>query len=137
MAASSQDLTFLSVDIKRQQEIAQEVSEEAERLDTLLTETTISPELKPKLEEIKDSLQRVARGLARNAAALSTSALIVRWVVRLYAFSVAVSIGYLIYRGIWGKEDTITSISEIIKIAVIPILTLVIGYYFGSSKADS
>jgi hypothetical protein len=68
---------------------------------------------------------------------MSTSALIVRWVVSLYAFSVAVSIGYLIYRGIWGKEDTIASISEIIKIAVIPILTLVIGYYFGSSKADS
>jgi DICT domain-containing protein len=33
MAASSQDLTFLRADIKRQQEIAQEVSEEAERYD--------------------------------------------------------------------------------------------------------
>jgi hypothetical protein len=52
MAASSEDLTFLSPDIKRQQEIAHEVSEEAERLDALLTETIIPPELKPKLEEI-------------------------------------------------------------------------------------
>ena len=136
MAASSQDLTFLRADIKRQQEIAQEVSEEAERLDTLLTESIIPPELKPKLQQTKDSLLRISRGLAANATTLSTSAIIVRWVVRLYAISVAVSIGYLIFRGIWLKEDTITNISEIIKIAIIPILTLVIGYYFGSSKAD-
>jgi hypothetical protein len=133
MAASSQDLTFLRADIKRQQEIAQEVSEEAERLETL---STIPPELKPKLEQSKDSLLRLARGLGANARAMSTSSLIVRWVVRLYAFAVAVTLGYLIFRGIWLKEDTIMNISEIIKIAIIPILTLVIGYYFGSSKAD-
>jgi hypothetical protein len=136
MASSSQDLAFLSVDVKRQQEIAQEVSEEAERLDALLTEPIIPPELKPKLQQSKDSLLRIARGLAANATNLSTSAIIVRWVVRLYAISVAVSIAYLIFRGLWLKEDTIANISEIIKIAIIPILTLVIGYYFGSSKAD-
>jgi hypothetical protein len=67
---------------------------------------------------------------------MSTSSLIVRWVVRLYALAVAVTLGYLIFRGIWLKEDTIVNISEIIKIAILPILTLVIGYYFGSSKAD-
>ena len=76
------------------------------------------------------------RGLAANARAMSTSSLIVRWVVRLYAIAVAMTLGYLIFRGIWFKEDTIMNISEIIKIAIIPILTLVIGYYFGSSKAD-
>jgi hypothetical protein len=67
---------------------------------------------------------------------MSSSAIIVRWVVRLYAITVAVSIGYLIFRGIWLKEDTITNISEIIKIAIIPIVTLVIGYCSGSSRAD-
>jgi hypothetical protein len=134
--AASQDLTFLRADIKRQHEIAQEVSEEADRLDTLLKETTVPPELKSKLDETKDSLRRVARGLVANARAMSTSSLIVRWVVRLYAIAIAVTILYLIIRGIWFKEDTITNISEIIKIGIIPILTLVIGYYFGSSKAD-
>jgi hypothetical protein len=136
MAASSPDLTFLRADIKRQHEIAQEVSEEAEKLETLLKEPTIPPELKSKLEQSKDSLLRVARGLGANARAMSTSSLIVRWVVRLYALAVAVTLGYLIFRGIWLKEDTIVNISEIIKIAILPILTLVIGYYFGSSKAD-
>ena len=136
MAASSQDLTFLRADIKRQQEIAQEVSEEAERLDTLIKESIVPPELKSRLEETKDSLRRVARGLGANARAMSTSSLIVRWVVRLYAIAIGFTLLYLIVRGIWFKEDTISNISEIIKIAIIPILTLVIGYYFGSSKAD-
>jgi hypothetical protein len=136
MVASSQDLTVLRADIKRQQEIAKEISEEAERLDTLLKEGNIPGELKPKFEQTKDSLLRLARGLSLNAKAMSTSSLIVRWVVRLYAIAIAITLGYLIFRGIWLKEDTIMNISEIIKIAIIPILTLVIGYYFGSSKAD-
>ena len=53
MAESSQDLTFLRADIKRQQEIAQEVSEEAERLDTLLKESIIPPELKPSWRRLR------------------------------------------------------------------------------------
>jgi hypothetical protein len=105
-------------------------------LDTLLKEGNIPGELKPKFEQTKDSLLRLARGLSLNAKAMSTSSLIVRWVVRLYAIAIAITLGYLIFRGIWLKEDTIMNISEIIKIAIIPILTLVIGYYFGSSKAD-
>src|SRR4029078_3969736 len=136
MVASSQDLTVLRADIKRQQEIAKEISEEADRLDTLLKEGNIPGELKPKFEQTKDSLLRLARGLSLNAKAMSTSSLIVRWVVRLYAIAIAITLGYLIFRGIWLKEDTIMNISEIIKIAIIPILTRVIGYYFGSSKAD-
>jgi hypothetical protein len=136
MVASSQDLTVLRADIKRQQEIAKEIAEEADRLDTLLKEGNIPGELKPKFEQTKDSLLRLARGLSLNAKAMSTSSLIVRWVVRLYAIAIAITLGYLIFRGIWLKEDTIMNISEIIKIAIIPILTLVIGYYFGSSKAD-
>jgi hypothetical protein len=126
----------LRADIKRQQEIAEQISEEAGRLDTLLKEGNIPGELKPKFEQTKDSLLRLARGLSLNAKAMSTSSLIVRWVVRLYAIAVGITLAYLIVRGIWLKEDTIMNISEIIKIAIIPILTLVIGYYFGSSKAD-
>ena len=60
MAASSQDLTSLRADIKRQQEIAQEVSEEAERLEILLKEPIIPPELKPKLE-ISEAIYQTSR----------------------------------------------------------------------------
>ena len=42
---------------------------------------------------------------------------------------------YLIGRTLWWHEDRFADISEIIKIAVIPIVTLVIGYYFGTSRS--
>ena len=59
---------------------------------------------------------------------------IVKWVVYLYVASIGVTIAYLIGRGLWCHEDHFRDVSELIKIAIIPILTLVIGYYFGSSR---
>jgi hypothetical protein len=50
-------------------------------------------------------------------------------------FSVAAVILYLIVRGISGREDAFDDIFEVVKVAVIPIVTLVIGYYFAAEKA--
>ena len=91
MAASSQDLTFLRADIKRQHEIAQEVSEEAERLETLLKESAIPPELKPKLEQSRTRSCGLRADWGRTRGPCQPSSLIVRWVVRLYALAVAVT----------------------------------------------
>ena len=60
---------------------------------------------------------------------------IVKWVVGLYVGSVAVAILYLLVRGACFGEDHFQDISELIKIAVIPVLTLVIGYYFGTARS--
>jgi hypothetical protein len=35
-----------------------------------------------------------------------------------------------------GGDDTFGNMAEIIKIAVVPVVTLVIGYYFGSTKSE-
>lgn len=57
------------------------------------------------------------------------------WVViGVYAAAVLAFIGYLIDRGICCREETYSEIAEVIKTAVLPVVTLVIGYYFGSSK---
>jgi hypothetical protein len=62
---------------------------------------------------------------------------IVRCVVWLYVGSIG-SIGLLLlYRGLWSADQAaFSNLSEVVKIAVIPVVTLVIGYYFGSSKSD-
>jgi hypothetical protein len=39
-------------------------------------------------------------------------------------------------RGFVSQEMVFDSFTEVMKIAVIPIVTLVIGYYFGSEKAE-
>jgi hypothetical protein len=60
---------------------------------------------------------------------------IVVCVVGLYVFSIVVAILYLIGRALWCGEDHFRDVSELIKVAVIPVLTLVIGYYFGTSRS--
>lgn len=60
---------------------------------------------------------------------------IVKWVVYLYVFSIALGLLYLTIQGLWFGEDRFRDLSELIKIAVVPVLTLVIGYYFGTSRS--
>ena len=60
---------------------------------------------------------------------------IVRWVVWLYVGSIGVAIVYLgVVQGLRWNEDFLDGISELIKVAVVPVVTLVIGYYFGTSR---
>ena len=56
--------------------------------------------------------------------------LIVKWVMAIYGFSIFVCILYLAYRGIYLNEDVFDSIAEITKVAVVPVGTFMIGYYF-------
>ena len=71
---------------------------------------------------------------AKDLQLVQDRTFIAKWIVCLYVGSIAVSLLYLIYRGIHGNEDTFVSISEIIKVAVVPIVTLVIGFYFGTTR---
>jgi hypothetical protein len=54
----------------------------------------------------------------------------------VYSGVIAAAIVYLLYRGIYFKEPVFDSFTEVMKIAVIPIVTLVIGYYFGTEKIE-
>jgi len=67
-------LTFLSEDIRRQQEMAQEALNEAKRVDDLLRKDATRPEdLKKGLEETRRVLIGLARGLAANSTITSSS----------------------------------------------------------------
>ena len=74
-----EDLKFLSLDIKRQQEIAQRALDEAKKLDTVLSSTAATSadaqELREKLKDAKETLLRVARDLAANANTTSSGAI--------------------------------------------------------------
>ena len=52
----------------------------------------------------------------------------------IYGFSVLFAFLYLGYRGIYSNEDVFDSIAEIIKTAVVPVLTFVMGYYFACER---
>jgi hypothetical protein len=81
----------------------------------------------------EQTLERTLRALSEHRRTIDRS-FIVKSVVYLYTFSVGLSVLYLVYRGILNNEDRFTKVSELIKIGVVPILTLVIGYYFGTER---
>ena len=60
--------------------------------------------------------------------------LIVKCVVAIYGFSILFAFSYLGYRGIYSNEDVFDSIGDIIKAAVVPVLTFVMGYYFACER---
>ena len=57
-------------------------------------------------------------------------------VMAVYAGAIALSVLFLVWRGRSGRDDfSIVSkeFADLIKTAVVPIVTLVLGYYFGRS----
>ncbi len=57
---------------------------------------------------------------------------IVYAVVGLYATAIGLSVIYLVIRGTCCGDDVFDNLLEIVKVGILPILTLVIGYYFGT-----
>jgi hypothetical protein len=96
-------------------------------------------------EEVENLLRSVGAGREELDTVLATvralrrareRKLLVHFVGWLYVLSVGAIILYLMVRSsIWGQEDAFDNIFEVVKVAVIPIVTLVIGYYFAAEKA--
>ncbi len=94
----------------------------------------------PELEEVRQELRDTGPldNLASTVGALrqhQDRSFIVQAIVWTYIGGVAASIGYAAYRGIFCADGSVSAtIFEIVKIAILPVLTLVIGYYFGTRK---
>src|SRR5262245_16451736 len=73
----------------------------------------------------------LASAEARRTAA--TRSYVTRAVIGGYILALFATIGYLISRGTCCGEDVISPLTEILKTNFLPIVTLVIGYYFGQS----
>ena len=55
-------------------------------------------------------------------------------VIWTYAFVLGAIIVYLIWRSIWYGDSVFEELIELVKIALLPVVTFVIGHYFGSSR---
>ena len=82
----------------------------------------------PTLESATNASIRLRTGQDRSR--------IVGFVFWAYVGFIAAITVDLLYHGLWRGENVFTDFSEILKIAVVPIVTLVIGYYFGAEKAE-
>jgi hypothetical protein len=92
-------------------------------------------------DQIQADLRQVDRFASDFDAAVRAAArqrherdrsFIVKAVVGLYMVSVGLIVLYLLYRGAWYGEVVFSDAAEIVKVSILPVLTLVIGYYFGT-----
>jgi|ERR1700733_6000869 hypothetical protein len=100
------------------------------------------------LQSVEDALGRASasvtslRGETRDTIGLQISedrSHIVLIVFIIYAGIITATSVFLLYRGLFSSaplKDIFEDFTEVIKIAVIPVVTLVIGYYFGTTKTD-
>lgn len=98
------------------------------------------------IEQVHEELLRLQSGKeAQLEQVLSGSAQLRRYrdsssvvqkIIWLYLLAMAASIGYLLVRSLSCKEDEYATISEIVKLAILPVVTLVIGYYFASTRPE-
>jgi hypothetical protein len=61
---------------------------------------------------------------------------IVRAVIWLYVAATSVIVAFLFVMGVRGDAGAFSNLSDVLKVAVLPVVTLVIGYYFGTEKSD-
>jgi hypothetical protein len=94
----------------------------------------IQAQLQP-VDDFASSFDAAVR--AREAARQGKDrSFIVYAVICLYVGAViTLTIVYLLYLGMWEGERMFSDLSELTKIAILPIMTLVIGYYFGTKSA--
>ena len=79
------------------------------------------------------TLEKTLRALGEHRRTVDRS-FIVKCAVYLYMFSIGLSMLYLIGLGLLNSEDRADDVSELVKVGVVPVLTLVIGYYFGTER---
>ena len=60
-----------------------------------------------------------------------------RLIIGLYVFVVGLTAIYLAYKGFSTAQNVFSDFAELIKIAVIPVVTFVLGYYYGTSVSKS
>ena len=61
--------------------------------------------------------------------------IIAKLIVRLYVFVVSIALMYLVIVGWKFGSYVFPDVMELLKVAVIPIVTLALGYYFGTKSA--
>ena len=62
---------------------------------------------------------------------------IVRAVVWLYVLAIGALTVFLLWKGFWiGDDHAFSNLFDLLKVAVLPVVTLVIGYYFGTEKSE-
>jgi hypothetical protein len=98
----------------------------------------------PSFQDVLDAVsqgetvtQRGLEGALKAHASISNDLArwkLARWILWVYSIVVTATTGYLLYRGYVSGENVGPELFDLIKVAVIPIMTFVLGFYYGTSS---
>ena len=83
----------------------------------------------------KQSLDELIR-LRTTLSQESTRGTVTKIIIWVYAASIGATLLYLFVRYAVDGTNAFADGFELIKVAIIPVVTFVVGYYYGISKAD-
>ena len=56
-------------------------------------------------------------------------------VIRCYVIGLGLILAYIAIRGLNTPDDVFDNLIEVIKVGILPVVMLILGYYFGSSSS--
>ena|ERR1041384_3107232 len=100
-----------------------------------------SADIDSRFEQIKGALQASERVLPQVQTRYGENPIplpaaryrLTRVVLWAFLIGLLITAGYLIYG---GPSDRVAILTDLLKSAMLPLVTLVIGHYFGSSQSD-
>lgn len=84
----------------------------------------------PKLGVFEQVRKAFESSVVRDRSAIA------KRIVWLYVSVIGATAAYLISFGLIKQLNEFGNLSELVKIAVLPVITLVLGYYFGSHRPE-
>jgi hypothetical protein len=97
--------------------------------------------LAARIARVEESVNRAAQSVAEQQARTARQqeedrSWIARWIIRVFVIVVGTALVILALQGLLTKDwdKVATEATDLIKSAVLPIVTLVLGYYFGQSN---
>jgi hypothetical protein len=93
------------------------------------------------IKEVEERVERIASPPAPSAIKVLDDKMlehrffIARWLTWLYCGAVGATAAYLIIRGFcFSDKSAFQDLFELIKVALLPVITLMLGFYFASSR---
>ena len=144
--STGQDSGDIGYDIRRQQRMARDLRSDAEDLSRLIGRDTaalgseeiahlhrLRERLGTRADELADEAAR--RGAAPQGKTPGRGGLgLARTVVVCYLMFLFAFMGYLFAKSHLMHVDVTSDIIEMLKVFLLPIVTLVLGFYFGASR---
>jgi len=86
------------------------------------------------LAEIQRTEKQATNAIKRRDPVAEDRSWVTRWVIGVFLFLLAVVIGKAVG---WGVDSSLSMAIDLLKTGLLPVVTLILGFYFGQSSKNN